>query len=358
MRSLLIAPWVFLFIGLGWLPHATAAENPTIGVFYFPGWKDDALGGPAPKPWERLKSYPERKPLLGWYKEEDPKVMQQQVAWMNQYGIDQIIFDWYWSGNAPMLEHALQNYLAIHGKKPGFSVMWANHSAGPKNGAVFYSMVRYWIDNYFSRPEYFKIDGKPVVFIMLGDGLDEKARAFGSSAEELLSKAQSMAKAAKLPGIFFVSGGGGEWILKDAQGKAKGFSGYFAYNYHAGPGGSIGGERRLSRGYVELDQAYRRHWDWMMKFSNAPYILPLTAGWDKRPWGGSKDPLHDRSVSSVKQFKAQLLAAKELLRKYPDKTLNMATICCWNEFGEGSYIEPTEGEQFNHLKAVLDTFGQ
>ena len=335
-----------------------AFSKPTIGVFYFPGWKDDLPGHPYPRPWEQIKPYPERKPLLGWYKEGEPDVMRQQLDWMSQYGIDVVIFDWYWNGSNPALDHAIKAYLAVDGSKPKFSVMWANHGGSPKSGTFFYSIGRYWIDNYFSRPDYLKIDGQPVVFIQLGDLLDDRAKAFGSNAEELLSRAQVMAKGAKLPGIFFVSGGGGQWLLKNATGSPKGFSAYFAYNYHAGPGGTVGREHRFSRGYRELDEAYRRHWDWMMDHSNAPYILPLTSGWDKRPWGGSKDPKHDRSISTPEQFQAHVKAAKKVLAAHPDKTLNMATICCWNEFGEGSFIEPTERHRFGYMQTILDTFGR
>ncbi|MBK7050726.1 MAG: hypothetical protein IPH54_08055 [Rhodoferax sp.] len=29
------------------------------------------------------------------------------------------------------------------------------------------------------------------------------------------------------------------------------------------------------------------------------YVVPMTSGWDKRPWGGSKDPEHDNSISTT-----------------------------------------------------------
>lgn len=359
--------WALMACGLGpamaetapkpAVPATPAAAQPEInlGVFYYPGWKDDVLGARA-KPWEVIKPYPERKPLLGWYAEGDVAVMKQQLQWMQRAGINHVVFDWYWDGSKPWSDHALQAYLQAGNPAVKFSVMWANHSEAPKSAMFFYGMVRHWIDHYLQHPSYLRIDGKPVVFIMLGTALDEKARKFGSSAQELLARAQQMAAAAGLPEILFVSGGGGGWLLPGEAPRPSGFSAYFAYNYHSGPHGQVNGQQRFSRGYEELDAAYRVHWQWMVKQANAPYILPLTAGWDKRPWGGSKDPLHDQSIATPAQFRAHLQAARAVLQAHPQRTLSAAVVCCWNEFGEGSFIEPTEQAGTRLLDEIKGVF--
>lgn len=46
-----------------------AAGRPMVGVLYFPGWKNDAIGATSAKPWAPITAYPEREPLLGWYDE-------------------------------------------------------------------------------------------------------------------------------------------------------------------------------------------------------------------------------------------------------------------------------------------------
>jgi hypothetical protein len=33
-------------------------------------------------------------------------------------------------------------------------------------------------------------------------------------------------------------------------------------------------------------------------------------------------------------------------------------ICCWNEYLEGNYIEPTEGHGFRYLEAIKEVFDQ
>lgn len=336
-------------------PAALADVRPSVGVLYFPGWTSNLPGHPYPQPWEPIKNFPERKPKLGWYQDGSPEIVGTQLAWMRDYGIDFVTYSWYWDGNKPVFAQAINTYRSIPTPKPRFAVMWANHATQPTSGSFFYSMVRYWIDNYFKDPNYLRIDDKPVAFIMLGERLDEKARAFGSSASELLTRSNQMAIAAGFTGIYFMGGAG---ILRDERGSAKGFSGYFNYNLHSGPGNQIGKETRMSRSFSELDQAYRAHWKRYATDGNAPFITPLTAGWDKRPWGGSADPLHDNSSPKNAEFETHLQAAKRFLAEKPRNALNMALICCWNEFGEGSYIEPTDGIGFSRLQSIRDTFGR
>lgn len=336
------------------LDVAAATGRPTIGVLYFPGWTSNLPGHPYPQPWQPIKNFPERKPLLGWYSEGSLDVARSHMTWMRDYGVDFVTYSWYWDGKNPAFAHAIDAYRALPNDKPRFAVMWANHATQPTSGVFFYSMVRFWIENYFKDPKYLRINGMPVAFIMLGGRLDEKARAFGSSADELLAKANQMAIVSGLPGIYFVGGGG---ILRDKDGGPKGFSAYFNYNLHSGPGNKISGENRMSRNYSELDQAYQEYWKLYSSNSNAPFITPLTAGWDKRPWGGSADPLHDNSSPRDGDFEKHLVAARDFLASSPHRSLNMALICCWNEFGEGSYIEPTQGIGFSKLRAIRNTFG-
>jgi hypothetical protein len=87
------------------------------------------------------------------------------------------------------------------------------------------------------------------------------------------------------------------------------------------------------------------------------YITPVTSGWDKRPWGGSEDPLHDNSFSTLSQFKDHLIAAKNSIDiSYEHVGQRMLVICCWNEYGEGSVIEPTKTNKFDYLEVVKEIF--
>lgn len=328
---------------------AISADSIKIGTFYFPGWRDYQAGAPAKLPWERLKSYPEREPLLGWYDDGDPQIVEQQLKWMIDYGIDYIIYDWYWGGNQTFLSHGLNAYLMTESKsRIPFALLWANHTGVPKTKREFTEMVRFWIDRYFHRSEYMMIDGKPLLFIFSHPEFAKQSDVLGEGYAVLLAEAEQMARDAGYKGIYFV---GGTHIHPSLvkQAAVSGYSAFSAYNYH--------GKTPLgSTSYAELDEAYQYIWGWIVQNSSIPYIVPMTQGWDKRPWGGSKNPLHDLSGGTPQEFKKHVQAARDFITANPRGTLNMGVICCWNEFGEGSYIEPTKKDKFKYLEIIKDTF--
>ncbi len=332
---------------------ADLTPNYNIGVFYYPGWKDNTVGNSSPTPWERIKSYPEKEPYLGWYKEGDVSVAQQHIQWMSDYGIDYVVYDVMYNMKVggPMLEHAIQSYLqAPNHNLVKFSILWDNASSGtPKSTDEFVSMIGHYLSAYFTNEQYLKIDGKPVLFVMSQPELAAKAAVFGETQSSLYAKANKMAIDAGLPGIYFVGGSTGD--VNDF-GSKNGYNGFSAYNYHNGA------TTASAHGYLDFDLGYQRVWKWVASITQLPYIVPMTVGWDKRPWGGSKDTLHDNSISTPDEFEQHLLAAKKLMDSNKTKTLSTGVICCWNEFGEGSYIEPTKAKTFDYLTKVRKVFGQ
>lgn len=356
-----IAFHILLIVGMVQANGLVFAEDVTpnyeIGVYYFPGWLDDQRGAPAKKPWDRIKAYPEREPLLGWYREGDIAIVEQQIDWMESYGIDYVVYDWYWDGK-PMLEHALAAYMkAANREKLKFSLLWSNHSKSPENLEQFTTMIRYWVKYYFTRNNYLLIDGKPAVFIFSQERLRVNAKKFGYSTADLIKLANEIATKAGFAGIYFVGSTEAVTYWVKEYGPKNGYDAFSKYNYHRGFSGTYNPLTLPSHSYAELDRAYQQNWDWILQNSPLPYILPMTSGWDKRPWGGSTDPFHDNSFGNPVEFENHLLAGRSRLDKYPAKTKKMAVICCWNEFGEGSYIEPTKKDGFAYLEKVKEVFG-
>jgi hypothetical protein len=345
----------FLFSLLMMSGQANADDKYKIGTFYFPGWRSNQVGAPAILPWERIKVFPEREPLLGWYDDGDPVVLEQQLQWMYSYGIDFVVFDWYWDGRQTLLGHGLNAYLQTRSKHlVPFALLWANHTPVPRTKSDFTSMVEFWLNRYFHRPEYLKIGGKPIVFIFYHPHLIKQAEQLGQSFTSLLAEAENMARMRGYPGIYFI---GGTHIHPSliAQGLSSGYSAFSAYNYHGKAEHSKSNPESTS--YAELDDAYRYIWKWIVTQSKIPYIVPMTQGWDKRPWGGSSNPLHDQSGGNPESFEKHLLAARNLMETYQDQTQRMGVICCWNEFGEGSNIEPTKKDGFIYLEKIRKIFG-
>lgn len=341
-----------LWLALAGCALAAQGKDYRIGVYYFPGWKNLQPGAPAPLPWERIKAYPEREPLLGWYAEGEVAIAEQQLQWMHDYGIDFVLYDWYWTGKETYLEHGLKAYFAARNRSlVPFALLWANHYEVPRTLEQFQGMVRYWLRHYFPRPEYLRFDGKPVVVVFLHDDFIKQAERIGMAPDALLKDAERMAREAGFPGIYFVGGTHIDGRVVNQRAATSGYSAFSAYNYHGRAAG------KESTSYAELDDTYRYLWRWITDNSPLPYFLPMISGWDKRPWGGSKNPAHDNSMSTPDEFERHLRAARDFMDRNPEKTLRTGVICCWNEFGEGSYIEPTKKDGFTYLERVRKVFG-
>ncbi len=71
-----------------------------------------------------------------------------------------------------------------------------------------------------------------------------------------------------------------------------------------------------------LAAAYADHWGWMLDRGAHPYLLPVTSGWDRRPWGGSTDPRHDHSTPSRQEFADQVTQWGASDAPYPSADLS------------------------------------
>lgn len=340
------APLFALVMALaGQVGIATAA--PAIGVYYYPGWSDDPDPMNKMDNWRRIKAFPEREPLLGWYHGSSPATLRQQAAWMTAAHIDYTVFDWYFEGGRVQLNGAMNAYMQLSTPHPKLSVLWANHG-GHTTEADWHGIVDAWV-GYVERDDYFKIGGANVIFVYDGQRLADDAKAVGANVSDWITYAHARMRARGLPPLYLVAGvySGDDPIIASA--KKLGFASVSSYGIHHRPG-----DVQDVKGYNNLDAAYRATWQRMVRFAPAlKPILPMTSGWDHRPWGAQ--PARDFSMSTPAQFKAHLTAARGVMVA---KNLNAGIICCWNEYGEGSYIEPTKKSGKAYLDAVAGTFGR
>ncbi|WP_246218873.1 glycoside hydrolase family 99-like domain-containing protein [Pseudomonas izuensis] len=329
--------------------YANVTFATDVGVFYYPGWNKTTVDS-----WGKIKPYPEREPLLGWYKEGTDTYTKTYTAWMKEYGIDYVIYDWYWEKNGGVQDttYAIDSFM--RNSSPSsieFSLLWANHSGTPVSYKQFDEIINYWITHYFSNERYKRINDTPVVYVFSHDRLSADAKTFGATPKELLRRARAAAVKAGYKGIYFVGSASADKKRLDFTDLGNTYDALSAYNYHLGSA-EKSARRKLSTSYPDLAAGYAQSWKRIISKSSIPYILPLTSGWDRSPWGGSADPIHDRSVSTPENFYEHLQKAKSTLNRYPNQTLNSVVICCWNEYGEGSYIEPTKKYQFRYLEGI------
>lgn len=326
-----------------------------IGVYYFPGWKSDS------NYWNDLKGLPgsrspgipwqDREPVLGYYPEEETWVAEKHIEWASKYGIDFFAYDWYWDGKQSPLEHALKAYLNAKNKdKLKFCLLWANHSVVPRNLEEFDGMVQYWIENYFNQPTFYVIDGKPVIFIFSPSELDQNARKFGESARSLLIRANDIAKKKGISGIYFVAVTNkkpSDTLEKELF--DQGYNAYTGWNY------VVSKDKSKVADYDSMVNTYVDFYNLSSKTAKRlPYIVPASPGWDSRPWKG-KDA-YVRENPTPEKFEKMLIGAKKLIDSQSNNLPKLLMIEAWNEFGEGSYIEPTKKWGMRYLETIQKVF--
>ncbi|MBQ2684598.1 MAG: glycoside hydrolase family 99-like domain-containing protein [Thermoguttaceae bacterium] len=340
-------------------PRPIELEDPEleIGALYFPGWDKRSS-------WQRIwSSQPIRKPVLGWYQEGLPEVVDWQIKWARESGISFFLVDWYWNRGHRSLEHWVQAFQQARYKSQfKWAMMWANHN-GPGSHSIEdqRAVTQYWLDNYFNTPEYYTIDGKPVVMIWSPEGMDNDIRKTerekgndlpkGQGVKTLLEESRRMAVEAGYPGIYFIAMKWPEastdpaciqW-LKDA-----GFDCTSIYHYMSpGPNQPVD----YTFDFDKVVDSSLPWWEKRLQTGILPFLPNLTSGWDDRPWNNHL-VIANRTV---KKFRKVCEEMKAYLAKSGQKRIVIAPV---NEWGEGSYIEPNREFGFGMYEALRQTFGK
>lgn len=318
-----------------------------------------------------------RKPLWGYVNEADPDVMEMQIRAALKHGVNTFIYDWYWYDNRPYLENCLKDGFlrAGNNQEMQFYLMWANHDVnylwdkrnagrvaevlyrGTHSEYEFKCATQYVIDNYFALPNYYKIDGKPVFCIYELSNL-----LLGLGGEEPVKRALEDFRArcvkAGFPGVNLQTTLRGEFqpnrsgvdqpVFFDTLKMAErlGFDSLTHYQFVH---------------FVDIDTDYEAIipevvacWDYIAAHSSIPYYPHVSLGWDNNPRHHGFQPgiLRNNTPENVKKA---FLEAKNYLDK---RKLNapLLTVNSWNEWTEGSYLEPDDLYGYGYLEAIRDVF--
>lgn len=326
----------------GYVPRPRPVRGPyEVGAYYYPGW-------PNAKQWQPLLSFPERRPVLGWYREGDPEVADWHIKWAVEHGITFFIYDWYWVQGRRQLEQALHDgyFKARYRSLLKFCLLWANHNPPDTSSREdCLAVTRFWIENYFRRPEHVRLDGKPIVIIFAPENLTHDLGGSGQ-VRAVLEAMRGECVRAGLPGLYLLAR-----VNDAAQARLAATEGYDAVTSYNWPHlGVPAGEMRAP--YATVLEGYRRQWQHILATADIPLVPPVCGGWDSRPWLGENNFIRFGRTPAL--FEQHLRDARALLDNHPAhaRLRNMLIIEAWNEWGEGSYIEPHTEYGFGYLDAV------
>ncbi|OPZ25474.1 MAG: hypothetical protein BWZ02_02444 [Lentisphaerae bacterium ADurb.BinA184] len=348
-----------------------APDLPTsdylIGAHYFPGWKHGDHWG-----WSKIEPFPERKPLLGWYDEDNPEVADWEVKWALEHGIQFFVYCWYRDKarmGEPMSDagqrhgHAIHQGLfrSTHGNRLRFAIMWECHNAGVAQDErdLLDNLLPYWADTYFSRPNYLRLNGMPVLFVYSYYALDRIAQPFGGEANlaRVFERLRAAAVRRGFPGLVLPF----EYRETHAEGlrrlRQAGADMAFAYCWHTP-------QRRPTAAEAIAHQlAALRAW---REAAVLPFMATATVGWDPLPWQQPQNPkapwLHPETMTRWKlppaDWRSLLLDVKAFMDAEPaaSPARRLLLLDNWNEWGEGHYLAPQVTDGFAYLQAVREVF--
>lgn len=368
-----------------------------VAAYYFPNYHYDkkvqAWHGENWNEWELVKNakprfeghMQPRIPLWGYENEADPQVMEKKIKAAADHGLSAFIFDWYWHKEGPFLDACLEEgYLkAKNNQDLKFAIMWANHDwleihpatryqpyptrlTGAVSEDVFIQATDHMIKTYFNHPSYWKVDGKlyfsiyEMMSLVKGlGGLENTRRVLGEFRKRV--------RDAGLGGLHLNAVVWGietlptENTLTDPNEIIKylGVDSVTSYVWvHHIPFTHF-----PDTPYQEIRAVCKQEHERLTKEYALPYFPNVTVGWDSTPRTVQTDrfdeigyPYYPVYVGNTPQeFEKALQDMKEFLEKGMTKPA-ICTINAWNEWTEGSYLEPDTVNRMGYLEVIKKVF--
>lgn len=371
-----------------------------VAVYYFPNYHPDprnaAVHGPGWDEWTLVQqAHPRfpghrqpRVPLWGYEDESDPTVMAKKIAAAADHAVSAFIFDWYWYNDGPFLERGLEKGFlgAPNNERLKFAVMWANHNwtdihparyrecsendfrvlyPGAVTRETFETAAKYLIERYFSHPSYWKIAGAP--YFSLYD-LPEMVRGLGGvdALRDALGWFRAQTQSAGFPDLHLNQVYWSQGILPgekavldpDAMLRWLGFDSITSYvwvHHAALTSFPVTDYQQAARDYLSF---YER----TLREIHLPYYPNASVGWDSSPRTVQSDTFAPAGYpflpvlggSSPAAFRTAL---QEVKARMDAAGARIITVNSWNEWTEGSYLEPDTKDGLGYLEAIRAVFG-
>lgn len=321
-----------------------------------------------------------RKPLWGYVNEADSRVMEMQIDTAADYGVNVFIYDWYWYDGRPFLEKCLnEGFLKARNRsRMKFYLMWANHDVkhtwdirmswdqedtiwkGTVDRNEFEKVGRRLTEKYFKQPNYYCIDGKPVLMIYdlrnlikgLG-GIEKTKEALEWLKEEVRREGfaglhlqlVSRGSSENLSGVDGTDKVYSEKEIAEILGILR-FDSCTHYQFAQ--------YTAVSRDYLEILEDMKREWERLESTGRIPYYPHVSVGWDNNPrFVEYKDAVCRNN--GPENFEKGLRLAKAYVDAHPEQ-VPLVTVNSWNEWTETSYLEPDDRNGYGYLEAVRRVF--
>lgn len=328
-------------------PTLPTGMGVKLGAYYFPSMMDWKHGGSGVRYVDYLK------PELGYYNDALPEVADWHIQWAATHGISFFAFDWYHNQGYDYINDALdKGFLQSRfAGKMEFCIHWCNSSITdfkPFNGSdeALEDVARVLCERYFSKPNYLKVDGKPVLILFSPHDL-VNARGTWADGKKGLDRMRAIARKYGHPDLYIVAAQNNPYLCDYKLGGYDCATAY-SFMYCDVP---FAADRSAS--YEALLPQYREGWAIARERAHAQamdYIPSAWAGWDNISRVGTNATRTRGNTPAA--FRRMI----EALPEFTEPQTKLALIEAWNEWGEGTILEPGKPYDFGRLNAVRDIF--
>ena len=352
-------------------PSCEDARDVLVGVNYYAGWWPSTPE--IPNKWHDfqdkhnwLEDYPERTPILGIY--NDQETMDKEIIAASDNGVDFFIILWYpWPKDltsnqyhSPKLNDGIKYFTeSKQADRMKFCIEICNHMPFHfESKEHWLESIDLWIEA-MKHPGYLTVGGRKVIKIHFAEQMYKDTGRDFDKLKEWIDLLRDKAEQAGVGELCIGIGEAGPMVW-DGHWVQKFFD--FTSDYMKLPDFKP----------THIPQPYPYNWlsyyhiqlRGSHQFDDIPYMPVLPAGWDPRPWREPdvkpvyKNPDRQEWERELKWMAYDLRTSPELGIPLPDGSTQKAfTIYAWNEFGEGSYVAPTQGESYMKLEGIKKIFG-
>jgi Glycosyltransferase WbsX len=353
-------------------------------AYYFPQWHrdpvNDALHDPGWTEWSVVKAATPRfpghvqpkKPLWGYADESDPAHGSKIVDAALGHGLTGFIVDWYWFDNQPFLNGGLDRGLlgASRAADLKFALMWANHEwtdlypaaaqqrtllESPNSLEQVEGAFEHIIDRYLRHPSYWRISD--AAYFSIYDVPTFAAGLGGmNAAATVLARFRDRARTAGAGNLHLNAATNFQIADPASMATRLGLDSitHYTWWHHRDSGFDTFPTTPYPRAHARARQTWRE----FLVTMPVAYVPNVTVGWDPTPrtmpWPMDRERGYPYTSVLVGNSPPAIGSA---LRDAIEAVATaggpqVVTINAWNEWTEGSYLEPDEEHGFEYLKHV------
>ena len=289
--------------------------------------------------WDAISAFKENITYLGFYDEGLPETADWEIKWMAEHGLDCEFYCWYCrQTKAPNFNTALSaaihdgHFKAKYADYMKLALIWeagAGSPASPKDVEDYY--IPYFEDYFFTDPRYLSIDG---VAIMSVYNIEKVARDLGGydKVKEVMELLRASAKRCGFNDLAIITCGDPSENRKLAD-----IDGVYAYGW-----GHYGYDPTFQMGRIKGQMDL-----------NLLHVVPtVSVGYNDVAWRKSRHPMIscEDMGKVIDWFKDDVLPSYSHFEEEWKKKLMMFST--WNEYGEGTYICPSNLNGFGYLNEM------